>query len=50
MKLLIIFVSVLLAINSVHLLQGEKVEKVPLYETPEIRRGDSVRKFFKNSL
>lgn len=42
MKLLIIFVSVLFVINGVHLLTGEKVEKVPIYETPEIRRGDSV--------
>lgn len=42
MKLIIVFVCVLIAINGVHLLQGEKVEKVPIYETPEIRRNDSV--------
>lgn len=42
MKLLIIFVCVLLTINDVHLLTDEKMEKVPSYETPEIRRNDSV--------
>jgi hypothetical protein len=30
-----------MTINGVHLLGGEKVEKVPLYESPEIRRNDS---------
>ena len=39
MKLLIIFVCVLMTINAVHLLTDEKV---PFYETPEIRRNDSV--------
>ncbi len=42
MKLLILFVCVMITINGVYLITGEKVEKVPIYETPEIRRSDSV--------
>lgn len=45
MKLVILFICALLTTNNAHLLQGEKVEKVPIYETPEIRRNDSVRSF-----
>ena len=47
MKLLIILVCVMITINGVHLLTEEKV---PFYETPEIRRNDSVFLYLKQPL
>jgi len=38
---LIFLTCLLMTINNAHLLKSEKVEKVPFYETPEIRRNDS---------